>query len=73
MFIILLLLLCVNADEEHIEFEPFPDYYAMLNVSVFFMLVKGCEFLLYLVFFRFLIAKISSNYSWYIHPSVHDC
>jgi len=33
MFIILLLLLCVNGDEEHIEFEPFPDYYAMLNVS----------------------------------------
>jgi len=33
MYIILLLLLCVNGDEEHIEFEPFPDYYAMLNVS----------------------------------------
>jgi len=33
MYFILLLLLCVHGDDENIEFEPFPDYYAMLNVS----------------------------------------
>jgi len=33
MYFFLLLLLCVHGDDENIEYEPFPDYYAMLNVS----------------------------------------
>jgi len=35
LFVILLLFIAssVSVEEEHVEFEPFPDYYAMLNVS----------------------------------------
>jgi len=35
LFVILLLFVAssVSVEEEHVEFEPFPDYYAMLNVS----------------------------------------
>jgi len=35
LFVILLLFVAssISVEEEHVEFEPFPDYYAMLNVS----------------------------------------
>ena len=37
LFVILLLFVAssVSVEEEHVEFELFPDYYAMLNVSNF--------------------------------------
>ena len=42
LFVIFLLFVAssVSVEEEHVEFEPFPDYYAMLNVSMLFKFLK---------------------------------